>query len=375
MNRDAEQKRKDDLKNLINQQAAVILRNRLCVMPSVDSVKTFMETTSHGLLARTVVIDVTMPGSRQTGAKSRNVSLAPPASEQKTWAAQVKVLPATPVVGHVLVRPAQHSIESLNIELMHTHAHKRSITVPVSVPEEFLRYVRGGLRKAHGPNDDDATGVDFIMRTIGRRAEKTDSTDAVGASGVSGVSGAPQTPDDSTASQSDPDDIPDGDGDGGADASELDRNFQRLVDPTLMTPTQLKAAFGNRALDVNGIFFQHSARITPCATFLRKGDTFMMRAHDRAPMQRYRKGQLHSSVWVRALTSALSSSNVDLSANEALVVLTGGTPEVAVAGIVVGFRKVFVIAPDAKEEQMMALPSEGSEREHQINYNQHLAHH
>ena len=117
MNRDAEQKRKLDLKNLINEHATAVLHNRLVVLPSADAVKNYMEMTMHGLVARTVVIDVTMPTSRQTGPKSRNVCFAPTADNQKVWATDLKVLPATPVVGHVLIRPAQHSVEALNYQI------------------------------------------------------------------------------------------------------------------------------------------------------------------------------------------------------------------------------------------------------------------
>ena len=95
----------------------------------------------------------------------RAVSSAPPVGEQKNWAAQIKQLPATPVVGHVLVlvRPAMYSIETLNLELQNTHAHKRSITVPIAIPAEFCTL--------NGPHDD-SSGIDFVMRTIGRKLDK-----------------------------------------------------------------------------------------------------------------------------------------------------------------------------------------------------------
>ena len=39
-----------------------------------------------------------------------------------------------------------------------------------------------------------------------------------------------------------------------------------------------------------------------------------------------------------------------LSANEALVILTGGTPEAVVAGIAVGFKTILYVASDDNEE-------------------------
>jgi cysteinyl-tRNA synthetase len=63
----------------------------------------------------------------------------------------LKQLPATPIVGHVLIRPALHSIEGLSQELQGTHAHKRSIIVPIAIPAEFSRYLSSGQRRSSGP--------------------------------------------------------------------------------------------------------------------------------------------------------------------------------------------------------------------------------
>ena len=100
-----------------------------------------MEKTHGGIQARCVLIDVTMPQSRQTGALSRNLCRPPNKELQKQWAAQVKVIPATPVVGHVLLRPSLHSVDELLSQLAVTHGHKRTLTVPVMVPEELMRLV------------------------------------------------------------------------------------------------------------------------------------------------------------------------------------------------------------------------------------------
>jgi hypothetical protein len=327
-------------------------------------VKTWMDSTTPGLVARTIVVDVTTPAGKQSGPKSRRVSLAPTKQEQEGWARYVKLLPATPVVGNVIIRAADHSVEGLNSDLGNTHAHKRAVMVPIRVPEEFLRYVRGGTRRASGPRDDDTTGVDFIMRTVGRRhMEKGDKME----------SSVPAVPDESVADDEEhsADELDESEVAGRA-LTEMDKRFLEMVDPALMTPAQLRAVFGNKAADINGIYFQHSARITNVADYLPRTAAFLFRSSDRAETRRYRKGQLHTSVWVRVLKSALTSSNVELSANECLVILTGGTPEVAVAGIVCGYRRVFVTCEPA-EQIMYQMPSVEAERESNVNYHEQPA--
>ena len=133
MNADAEKSRKNLMRQLVQAQAAVVVRNRVVAFPSTDAVKNYMETTQRGLVARTVIVDVTMPAGRQTGAKSRSLCLAPTSADQKMWAGQIKTIPATPVVGHVLVRPASHSIQVFHDQMMATHSHRRTITVPLPV--------------------------------------------------------------------------------------------------------------------------------------------------------------------------------------------------------------------------------------------------
>ena len=87
----------------------------------------------------------------------------------------------------------------------------------------------------------------------------------------------------------------------------------------------------------------------------------LTRSSERAIPRRYRKGQVDASAFVSAIQSALASTNVPLSNNEVLVVLTGGTPEAAVAGIVCGYSKVLYIS-DKEEQEMMTLPTEDEEK-------------
>jgi hypothetical protein len=100
---------------------------------------------------------------------------------------------------------------------------------------------------------------------------------------------------------------------------------------------------------------------------MNRTDALHLRATERSALTCYRKGQVDPSVYIAALSSALASSNVALASNETLVVLTGGTPEAVVAGIVLGFKKVFVVAEDV-EHVMLQLPSEEMERDRKIDY-------
>ena len=356
LNKDAEARRKDDIRATLNSQAAMVVRNRLVPVSSADAVKTFCETAARGLVARSIVVDVTMPVGRQSGPKSRQVSLAPSEQDQKAWAAQVKTIPAAPVVGNVIVREAQHSVEVLNDKLANTHAFRRSVTVPIALPEQYLRYVRSGAARANGPNDTESTGVDFIMRTIGKRVDKDGKEEPKG-KGRGMDADVPE----SSSEGSDEDVEVDG------RPAEEDARFQSMVDPAIMTNAQMKSVFGKRAPDMAGILFQHSARITAHAAFLPRTSAFMWRKDERAPLRRYRKGQLDVSVWVKALASSLSASNIDLSPNEALVALTGGTPEVVVAGMILGFKKVFYVSSGV-EHLMMTMPTPEEERERQIDW-------
>ena len=257
LNKDAVKQRSDLLRSAINRQAALVIRNRVVALPSADSIKSYMESSHRGLVARTIVIDVTMPAPRQSGAKSRLVSLAPTAADQKAWAGSAKIIPASPIVGHVLVRSAQHSVEVLNAELSGTHVHKRTITVPIQVPEEYLRYVRGGAVKSLGPRDSDATGVDFILRTIGKRVGKAsaESTeDGEAEEDQEGEEGRQEAEEDDDEDESDLE-VP---GMSAASPAKAESGLGQLADPSLMTTSQLKVAFGAQAAEVAGVLFQHS---------------------------------------------------------------------------------------------------------------------
>lgn len=46
----------------------------------------------------------------------------------------------------------------------------------------------------------------------------------------------------------------------GSTESAAEQLAEQLADPSLMTATQLRAAFGGRAAEVTGVLFQHTAR-------------------------------------------------------------------------------------------------------------------
>ena len=94
----------------------------------------------------------------------------------------------------------------------------------------------------------------------------------------------------------------------------------------------------------------------------------MIQVNDRTVAQKYRKAQLDPSVFFSAFTSCLSTCSSELSSNEALVILTGGTPETIVAGIAAGYRKILYVSNSAQQHALMELPTVEAQRAHNINY-------
>lgn len=149
------------------------------------------------------------------------------------------------VVGHILIRSSQHNVEALHTELSVTHMHRRLVCVPIEVPNSYLRYLRSAATRSFGPNEDaEKSGVDFSMRTIGRRTEKPKEV----GDGDRG---------DTSESDDDEDD--------GAEMTTLSSS-----DPHLMTKKELASTFKDNVLEAQSVLFQHSTRITPYARFLDK---------------------------------------------------------------------------------------------------------
>ena len=170
LNAEALKNRNREMEQVFNQLAAECFRTRVHIFKSTDECKTFMETTAGGIVARTVLVDWTMPEMLQAGPKSRLLAKAPPKDMQKQLANEVKMIPMRPVLGHVLARAnGAGGIEAFDAELETTHAYKRSILVPVEIPEEYMRYLRSASVRSHGPTDDVSSGIDFVMYTVGRQ--------------------------------------------------------------------------------------------------------------------------------------------------------------------------------------------------------------
>jgi hypothetical protein len=365
LNKDAKLKREKDTRRLVLDACMQLLRSRVVVCANTELLKCYMESQQAGLVARTVIVDGTMIASRQSGDKSRSMCLAMTKSVQEDLAKGIKILPATPVVGNVLIRSGNHSVDILEKHLQNTHSHRLHCVVPVVVAEKEMRFIRSGIRRANGPTDDEASGIDFIQRTIGKRRVNEETGDALddevlddGASEASGASAAGE----------DQDDVGAGDA-GDAEQSTLDRAFSEMTDPALMPAKVLKELFGARANDIKSILFQHTTRIGTPAEYLAKAGFFQWRKSEMSHYRKYRKGQVHPSVYISVLSGVLASSNVPLTTNEILVDITGGTPEVMVAGIVLGFKKVAFIA-EGVEEVMMSIPTMDDQRVHSLNYDE-----
>jgi hypothetical protein len=366
LNRDAKLKRERDTRRMVLDACMQLLRSRIVVCATVELLKCYMESQQAGLVARTVIVDGTMIASRQSGAKSRSICLAMTKSVQEELAQGIKILPATPVVGNVLIRSGNHSVDVLEKHLQNTHSHRLHCVVPVVVAEKEMRFIRSGIRRANGPTDDEASGIDFIQRTIGKRRVNEETGDALDeeivdemedeASGASGDDEADQN------------DVGAGDT-GDAEQSKLDRAFSEMTDPALMPEKVLKELFGARANDIKSILFQHTTRIGTPAEYLAKAGFFQWRKSEMSHYRKYRKGQVHPSVYISVLSGVLASSNVPITNNEILVDITGGTPEVMVAGIVLGFKKVAFIA-EGVEEIMMSIPTMDDQRVHSLNYDE-----
>ena len=166
LNAQALKERAAQLQCAMCEQAAALLRNRLVVVRRASDAKTFMQTSSQGLVARTIIVDVSMPADRQSGRKSRSICMVPTETFLKEKADEIATIPASPIIGHVLIRSCHHDVEALHKGLEATHAHRRMICVPIDVPTAYQRYLNSAASRSFGPQEDhEKSGVDFTMRT------------------------------------------------------------------------------------------------------------------------------------------------------------------------------------------------------------------
>lgn len=139
-----------------------------------------------------------------------------------------------------------------------------------------------------------------------------------------------------------------------------------------MDAATLKKVFGDKANQAQGILFQHGTRITQQAEFMDPDRCLKLRKNERAAKQKYRKSQVHPTVWAEAMSSAHRSSDLPIMNNEVAVIMTGGTPEAIVGAMAAGYRTILYIASDANEAQMMMLPTEVEEQTDAVDYNEYL---
>ena len=109
LNADAKKQQQQEIKRIVHEQAAAILRSRVVSLSSAESAKVFMETSNRWLVARTIVIDVTKPRSRQSEVKSRTPSAEQPslARTSPSWEA-VPQGKSIQVVCRQVARPSLH---------------------------------------------------------------------------------------------------------------------------------------------------------------------------------------------------------------------------------------------------------------------------
>ena len=219
------------------------------------------------------------------------------------------------------------------------------------LPPHLRRYLRSGSARALGPDEDAKSGIDFMVRTIGRHGGKQ----AVPKNGGSG--------DEASSDEEDSDD--------GAPAPMVpsapmaEPTSVEAADLATMSIKQLRTVVGDQAPAYANVMFQHSSRMTPLAKF-RPADSLLVLTNERGAQQPFRKGQVDASVFYHAIVAAVETSNAPIAANDAFVNFTGGAPECLVAAIAAGFRTVFHIASSPDEVLMMQLP--GEEVERNLNY-------
>lgn len=160
------------------------------------------------------------------------------------------------------------------------------------------RYIKSGSGRARGPNDDERSGIDFIIRTIGRHANKkppaaagnaadsdsdaTESEDELGLGSTSSLSYATPTKPKDDAQQ------------------------DLLADPLTMSSKQLKGIAGDNAEDLACAYFQHTARVTAPAMF-RPLNAMLNFVNDKGETKLFRKGQAGPAIEIVPAIDSLAA--------------------------------------------------------------------
>ena len=143
LNRQEKQRRDNDIQQALAEQAAQVLRNRLMIFRTVTDAKNWMESSRPGFVARSIIVDVGMSTKHQVSAKTRQTCKVITPPEAKQWSEAIKMIPTTPIIGNVSIRPCQQgSIQKLHEHLEDTHKH-----LPISVPHSYWRRLRSAASR------------------------------------------------------------------------------------------------------------------------------------------------------------------------------------------------------------------------------------
>ena len=355
-NKDAVKKRDAAMEKAFHGAAAQVLRSRMVVVDSVNSAKSFMESSSKdGLKARMLYLDVAQIQSLQSSGKFSKVLVKQPSQEQqKTFARSILTVPVSPITGSLLIRGAHVRLDVLHGEIADNYPsrYEKSLFIPIDLPTAYARCMKSAAARALGPmsNRNDRSGVEMVFRAVGgSRAGGDDDEEE----------SKKKNPGEGDEEESEEEDDQD-DGEQEAEGTE-DLPIEAL------STKQLKNLFGRDALNMVGAMFQHSSQIGEPARFqpLDK-DVQYTKPNGRKAV--YRKGQLHPTAVHSAILLALSTNASGITPGECFVQLAGGTPEAAVAAVMAGFTKVVYVAQSEQELNWMRLPSTHEEKVNSIDY-------
>jgi hypothetical protein len=307
----------------------------------------------------------------QASSRGRVLAKEPAEKAQEQLAINLNLIPKTPIIGHALIRLSSCDGYKFLGAISALLPHKRTFLVPISVPGAWQKRIKSGATRCTGPSDEtqDRSGVSYIMRTIGhaqgfrpkmKREQMKDSEAAEGAED-----------DDEHEDEEDEDgdnaDRENGMASGTAPTTQGSSVVHEDVD--LLPEPDLRNIFGEEVPDAHQVLFQHTARITPEATFANKSMRVMKSSGtNRGEATPYRKGQVHPTVHHEVIRSALRCANVPLSGRECAVILTGGTPDSIIGALMAGYRYVIFVANSPEEMTMMTLPTAAELEEKKVDF-------
>ena len=355
LNKDEEINREKALTDEFMQAAAEVLRHRLTVVDSIAAAKNFMESTAQknksGMRCRVAFVDISQDGKLQVkGQWSKLLNVQPGKEVQQDMASKLSGLPMTPIVGSALIRHGAQFCQFFDFDIANSMPYTSSVFVPIDLPSTYEKFLKSAARRALGPAGDsmERSGVEYQIRTIGARGS---------------VQGSEQQEDKDENSEDEDDDF----NEGVPAVSEVPE-----VPIEVMTPGQMKSAFGREALSIMGAMFQHQSKIGEQGKFLPQSQ-FVRFVKENGKSATYRKSQVDPSVVYSAIKSCLRCSATSLNPNDCFVQVCGGTPEGIVAAMVMGFQHVIFVAGSVKEMSWMKAPTKKDETMHNIRYSEFVS--